>query len=211
MGQFLRAHAVIAPVITTNLSQVSALAGPLYVVTGVLLVAGLAKITTPSPTATALRILRIPAPLVAARLLGAAEVVLAVAAVAFGAPVLWALVAAAYAGFTVFVLWALQADEAVGSCGCFGQEDTPPTPGHAAFNAAGAALAALAIADPVRLGDFDGSAVEGVLLAALTVAGVALSVLAMTRLPRLLALVHGTAAPVVPTFGITDSASKGTQ
>ena len=189
----------------------SALAGPLYVVTGVLLVAGLAKVTTPSPTATALRILRVPSPLIAARVLGVTEIVLAAAAILTGAAVLWALVAVAYAAFTVFVLWALQADEAVGSCGCFGQEDTPPTPGHAAFNAAAAALAGLAIADPVRLDAFDGSAFEGILLGVLVLTGVSLSVLSMTRLPRLLALVHGTAAPSVPTFAVTDTVSKGFQ
>ncbi len=189
----------------------SALAGPLYVVTGVLLVAGLAKVTAPSPTATALRILRVPAPLTSARLLGIAEIVLAVAAIVSGAAVLWALVAVAYAAFTVFVLWALQADEAVGSCGCFGQEDTPPTPGHAAFNAAAAALAGLAVSDPVRLEAFDGTAVEGILLVVLVLTGVSLSVLSMTRLPRLLALVHGTAPPAVPTFAVTDTASKGVQ
>ena len=189
----------------------SALAGPLYVVTGVLLVAGFAKVTAPSPTATALRILRIPAPLTAARVLGVVEIVLAAAAILSGAAVLWALVAGAYAAFTVFVLWALQADETVGSCGCFGQEDTPPTPGHAAFNAAAAALAGLAIADPVRLDSFDGGVVDGILLVVLVLVGVSLSVLSMTRLPRLLALVHGTAAPSVPTFTVTETASKGVQ
>ena len=117
----------------------------------VLVLAGVAKVTRPTATATALREISIPSPVHAARLLGAFEVVVGVSAILVGSPVLWALVAALYASFTVFVLWALQAESPIGSCGCFGQEDTPPTPGHAAFNAAAAAVSALAISSPVRL------------------------------------------------------------
>lgn len=182
---------------------VAALAGILYVITGVLILAGVAKVTRPAPTATALREISIPFPVHAARLLGAFEVIVGVAAILVGSPVLWALVAALYASFAVFILWALQADSAIGSCGCFGQEDTPPTPGHAAFNAAAAAVSALAIGSPVRLSDFEGTALEAVAFVLLIGIGIVVAVLALTSLPRVLALANGTAAPVTPQFTLS--------
>ena len=178
----------------------NALAGPLYIVTGVLLVAGVAKLWRPSATAFALRALHIPAPLQTTRAMGLAEVIVAAAAIATGSAILWAGVAVAYAAFTVFIMWALRRGDIVGSCGCFGREDTPPTPGHAAFNAVGVALAALAVADPVTLSQFDGSTVEAVLLVMLVGIGVALAIAALTALPRMLALARGTAPPSVATF-----------
>ena len=108
--------------------------------TGVLLVAGLAKIARPSATATALRTLKIPSPMLSTRILGLGEVALTIGAFVTGSPILWAGVAASYASFTVFIFWALRDGDIAGSCGCFGREDTPPTPGHAAFNAAAAAI-----------------------------------------------------------------------
>lgn len=183
---------------------VDALAAPLYIVTGVLLVAGAAKIVQPSATATALRTLGIPSPMHATRLLGFGEVALTVAAILIGAPLLWAGVALSYGAFTVFILWALRDGGVVGSCGCFGREDTPPTPGHAAFNAAAFAIAGLATVDPVRLSNFDGSLVEGALFAALVGLGITLSISALTALPRTLALAKGTALPVAPTFSMTN-------
>ncbi len=138
--------------------------------------------------------------------MGASEVVLGVAAIASGAAILWALIALAYASFTIFILWALGGTNAIGSCGCFGHEDTPPTPGHAAFNAAAAAVAGLAAASPVRLDDFDGSWFEALLAVALIGTAIALVIAALTSLPRTLALARGTAAPIVPTFSIENTA-----
>lgn len=189
----------------------SSLAAPLYVVTGVLAVAGFAKLRTPSPTATALRALRVPRPLVAARVLGAVEVAIAVAAVVTASAVLWFAVAAAYAGFTAFILWALSGNEGVASCGCFGHDDTPPTPGHMVFNAVATTLAAFAVADPVALGDFDGTAIEAIVGIVLVGIGIALSVGALAHLPRTLALAHGTAAPSVATFSLSPQGSPSPQ
>ena len=186
---------------------VTSLAAPLYVVTGVLILAGTAKVFTPSPTATALRELKVPKPLIAARLMGAGEVILGIAAIATGAPLLWALVAVSYALFAIFILWALGGDNAVGSCGCFGHEDTPPTPGHAAFNAAAATVAALAVADPITLGDFDGSVLEALVAITLIGTAIALVIAALTTLPRTLAYARGTAAPIVPTFSLENTST----
>jgi len=184
---------------------VTSLSAPLYIVTGVLLVAGLAKVVRPSATATALRALRIPQPMQATRLLGLVEIAMSIAAIITGAAILWAGIALSYAAFTVFILWALNGNQDVASCGCFGHEDTPPTPGHAAFNAAASAVAALAVIDPVRLSDFDGTVAEGILAAVLIVTGIALAIGALTTLPRTISLARGTAAPSVPTFSLENS------
>ena len=181
---------------------VTALAAPLYIATGVLILAGLAKVKRPSATAAALVELSIPAPLVSARLLGAAEVVLGVLAIALGSPVLWAGVALSYGAFTLFVLWALGDKSRVGSCGCFGREDTPATPVHAEFNATAAAIAAIAVFDPVSLSSFDGSVFDAVLAAVLIAIGIALSVVGLTIVPRVLAQAQGNAAPAVPEFSL---------
>gem|GEM_PF-1794536 len=182
--------------------MVNSLSGPLLVVLGVLVVAGAAKVLTPSPTASALDVLRIPKPLLAARAMGAGEVVLGIAAAVTGNPLLFALVALSYGAFTLFILWALNGNQDLVSCGCFGHEDTPPTAGHAAFNAAAAAIAALAVVDPISVTDFNGTVLEGLLAATLVVLGVVLCIAALTVMPRNLALVHGTAAPSAPEFSL---------
>lgn len=175
--------------------------------------AGVAKVRSPSPTASALEVLRVPKPLLAARAMGVGEVTLGVAAVALGSAWLFALVALSYAGFTAFIIWALAGNQADISCGCFGHEDTPPTIGHAAFNAAGAAIAALGALDPVSLFDFDGTFAEGALAAVLTALAITLSIAALTSVPRNLALVRGTAPARVPEFSVNTkslSTTRGT-
>jgi len=149
--------------------------------------------------------------MVSARILGVLEMALAVGAVVSGAALLWSGVALAYASFTVFILWALNGNQNVASCGCFGHEDTPPTPGHAAFNAAAAAIAGLAAASPVRVDELGLSTSEALLSAGLIGAGIALSIACLTSLPRTLALAHGTATPTAPTFTISSPTTRGAQ
>ena len=184
------------------------LSGPLFIALGVLVVAGVAKTLRPSPTAAALSALSVPQPLIAARLLGVAEIILGLSAAIFGLPVLYGLVAAAYGAFTLFVLWALNGNQQVVSCGCFGHEDTPPTMGHVVFNAVAVAIAALAVTDPTTIADFDGTLAEGVLTVAAVALGVATVIAALSALPRVLALVRGTAAPTVHQFALD---SRGNQ
>lgn len=181
----------------------TAFAAPLYVATGVLIVAGLAKLRSPSATASSLRELRVPSPLVSARLLGAYEVVLGVAAFVFGSPILWGLVGLSYISFTGFVLWALGDKSRVGSCGCFGREDTPATNGHLVFNATAGAIALLAVFNPVELSSFDGTAFEAVLAIALVAVGITLSITAMTVLPRTLLAASPHSEPAVAQFALT--------
>ena len=56
----------------------------------------------------------------------AAELALGVAAIAVGGAALWWAVAASYLAFGAFVLAALRKGTMIGSCGCFGREETPP-------------------------------------------------------------------------------------
>jgi len=186
---------------------VNLLAGPLFIALGVLVVAGAAKLVRPSPTAAALGALHVPQPLLAARALGATEVALGIATAVTGEPLLFAGVAIAYGAFTIFILWALNGNQDVVSCGCFGHEDTPPTPGHVAFNAAAAATAALAVIDPVAIADLDGTVAQQILTVALIGLGIVLVIAALTALPRTLAIARGTAPAAIPTFSIN---SRGT-
>lgn len=120
-----------------------ATAAPFLAATALLGAAGVAKTVRPGDTANALRTAglssrRLPA---LVRAGAAAEVVLAVAAIAVPGALTGALVAAVYAGFAVFIVLALRRGWSLSSCGCFGRPDTPPTPAHAALNA-GAAVSA---------------------------------------------------------------------
>lgn len=115
-----------------------------------LVAAGVGKLIGPAPTAAALRGIGVDVPDGAVRGLGAVEIVLGVAAVVSSAALAALGVAAVYAGFTAFVVVALQ--RAVPSCGCFG-EGAAPSWTHAGLNivvAAGALGAGLGDARSVR-------------------------------------------------------------
>lgn len=105
---------------------------------------GLAKIRRPDPTRDALHALRLPSGRLPAYALGAAEITVGVAAVAWRVPLTAAALAALYAGFAVVVTVALRSGGLV-SCGCAGRDDTPPTMLHlmvdAGFAAVGVAVA----------------------------------------------------------------------
>lgn len=120
-----------------------ALTAPALVVAALLAVAGAQKLLDPTMTVGALRALRLPSSPVLVRLGSAAEVVLGVAAITVGGQLLWLLVALSYLAFGAFVVAALRSGTMIGSCGCFGREETPPHPSHVAVNLG---LATLAIA-----------------------------------------------------------------
>lgn len=121
--------------------------GPYTVVVLVLLVAGAAKAWDPVMTAGALRSAGLPVPSGIVRVFGAAEAVLALAALVVNRAVPAAAVAASYAVFCGFVVLVQVRHLPLASCGCFGRADTPPTALHiildgaAALVAAGAAVA----------------------------------------------------------------------
>ena len=120
-------------------------AGPFLVVALLLTVAGGLKAYDPTMTAGALRRAGLAVPPAVVRVGGAIEVVVGVAAIVTGGPVAAALVALSYVLFTVFVVVALVRHIPIGSCGCFGKVDTPPSLVHVGLNV-GAIVTATAVA-----------------------------------------------------------------
>ncbi len=168
---------------------------------GLLLVAGAAKVVRPAGTAQALRTQGLPSQPVLVRVLGAVEVLVALAAL-LELPHGAALVAAAYAAFTAFVVTALVRDRPLSSCGCFAEPDVPPTPVHAVLTALLAACCAGAAAGA-------GGGLPDLRDASLATAGGAvlsagllgwLSYLVLAQLPRLIAELLP--LPDAPTAGV---------
>ena len=121
----------------------AALTGPALVLASLLAIAGAQKLVDPTMTVGALRALRIPASPLVVRVGSAVELALGVAAIAAGGAALWWALAASYLAFAVFVVGALRSGTMIGTCGCFGREETPPHWSHVVLNAALAGLAAL--------------------------------------------------------------------
>jgi hypothetical protein len=120
-------------------------AGPFLVAALLLTVAGALKAVDPATTAGALRRAGWPGSPLGVRIGGAVEVVIGVSAIVTGAPLPAALVALSYLLFTGFVVYALVRHLPVGSCGCFGKVDTPPSVVHVVVNL-GAVVTATAVA-----------------------------------------------------------------
>ncbi len=165
-----------------------ALAGP-YAAAAVLLAAGgVLKASRPAPTVGALRALRLPSRAWLVRALGVTEVGVGAVALAFDARAAAAMVAASYLAFAGFVVLALRRGAMVGSCGCFGRADTPPTRAHLMINLGAAAVAAAISARPsgasfaAALGD---QPLLGIPFTLLCVTCAGLAYLAFTRLAQL--------------------------
>jgi hypothetical protein len=167
---------------------VPALTSPALVVALLLTLAGAQKLLDPTMTVGALRALRVPSSPWLVRIGSAAELALGVAAIVVGGAALWWAVAASYVAFGAFVLAALRKGTMIGSCGCFGREETPPHWSHVALNAGLAGLAALtAVRSPgsplAGLGDAPATA-AGVI--ALSAVSLYLLYAAFVELPRTL-------------------------
>jgi hypothetical protein len=142
----------------------------------VLLVAGAAKVADPTRTAGALRARGWPASAALVRVGAAAELLVGAGALVVGGPVLAGLVAVSYLAFALFVAAALTSGTPIGTCGCLGRADTPPTALHVVIDAtlaAGALAAAATSTDPL----LDAAPAE--VIAALVIA--AATVAALTR------------------------------
>ncbi len=168
------------------------LTGPALVAAALLVVAGAAKVADPANTVGALRALRLPSSPVLVRCGAAVEAAIGAAAILVGGAVLWALVAASYAAFAAFVVAALRAGTMIGSCGCFGHEDTPPHPVHVVLDlvlagvAAAAAVQGLVPAEAIA--DEPG---QGVVVVALAGLALYLVYAAFVDLPRASPRHHG--------------------
>lgn len=122
------------------------------VVCGLLVLAGAAKVRSPSSAGEALGAvgLRVPSPGI--RALGGAEVAIGTVAATGPTALTAAIVAALYGAFAAFVLVSLRSSTAA-PCGCFGAAETEVGPLHAALNMAACAIgAAAAIAPPRGIG-----------------------------------------------------------
>jgi hypothetical protein len=119
-----------------------------------LAIAGVQKLRAPHALSRALRVARLPHRPGAVRLFAFIEIAVAVAAITIHQRVVAIVVAALYAAFAAFVVWALSRGLAIESCGCFGRVDTKPSPAHVMLNAFATVIAVLVAVDdvePVRL------------------------------------------------------------
>jgi hypothetical protein len=123
-------------------------AGPYLAAAGLLVVAGVPKLSDPLPLVRALRQSGLPGSRSLVRGFALVEVAVGLWAVVAPSRLSAALVAAAYLIFTAFVVRVLRRGGILGSCGCFGKPDTPATRTHAALTAAAALAAAAVAADP---------------------------------------------------------------
>ena len=167
-----------------------AITGPALVVAALLALAGAQKVLDPTMTVGALRALGLPAAAVSVRIGAGVELALGVVAITIGGPVTWSLIAASYVGFAVFVMVALRKGTMIGSCGCFGRDDTPPHPSHLALNLLSAAVAVAAAGSSGAVLDhlLDRPG-QGVIVVALSAGALYLVYAAYVELPR--ALVAG--------------------
>jgi hypothetical protein len=124
---------------------VTTLAGPYAAVALLLLAAAVAKLVEPTFTVGALRAAGIPARPSVVRGASVAEAAIACWALTTGARLPSLILAASYLALAGFVVMALGRGLPIGSCGCFGQPDTPPTTAHVIIDL-GAALAAFLVA-----------------------------------------------------------------
>ena len=161
--------------------------GPFLIAAVLLAAAGVAKAIDPTMTVGALRRFGIPVSSAAVRGLGAIEAVLAVAAGVTGAPSLVLAVAISYVLFSAFVVIARSRRLPIGSCGCFGRLDTPPSWLHVAINLVAAASAvAVAARDGGGLtSTLDSQPLAGVPFLALIAVGTYAAFTALTVVPQL--------------------------
>jgi hypothetical protein len=130
----------------------SPLAGLVFAAAILLGVAGVGKVTSPGATRIALRSAGLPATAVAARGLGAVEVLVAIAALVVGGPVASGLVAVSYLGFAWFARRLERMTRGAAPCGCFGASSAPVGTLHVVINlviAVGVAVAAVDAPGPI--------------------------------------------------------------
>ena len=164
------------------------LTGPALAAALLLSLAGAQKLLDPTMTVGALRGLGVRAGPGLVRLGSGAELVLGVAAVVGGQAVWWWLVSVSYLAFSGVVLAALRRGAMIGSCGCFGREETPPHVSHLALNLvlAGVTAGAAVQQIPAPLDSITAEAGSGVLLAGMAALAVALLYVIYVEVPRAL-------------------------
>jgi len=157
-----------------------------------LLVAGLAKIARPAPTADLLSSLGLPDRAAITVAIGTGEAIVGLSALAVGGPALAAATGALYVGFVV-VVWRAMAEGAT-SCGCFGRVDAPPSIIHIVGNVALAAVSFVAIAGDTPIDVMDSQPAAGVGFVVLVGVLAGLALVMFTALPEALGARRGGAA-----------------
>lgn len=171
------------------------LLAPFVVATSLLTVAGAQKVLDPRNAVGAIRALGLPASDAGVRAGSALEVAIGVGALATGSSVAVVLVVASYLAFAVFVEAARRHGTMIGTCGCFGHDETPPSFVHvvADLACAGVAVGWLAIGDGAPLDVLADTPWAGVPLAGLCALALWLLYEVMTDLPRALAAARAVA------------------
>ncbi|MEX0663470.1 MAG: MauE/DoxX family redox-associated membrane protein [Acidimicrobiia bacterium] len=170
----------------------NAAAGPFMIAATLLGLAGAFKAASPRDTANALRGVGLPGAPWLVRAGGAFEAAVGAYAIVEGDRLGAALVAVSYLLFAGFVAIALGRGVPIATCGCFGKADTPPSLVHVGFDLAAAGAAIAVVVDPTA-GMADTVAdqpLAGVPYVLLVITGTFLAFLALTALPRTLALVR---------------------
>jgi hypothetical protein len=166
-------------------------AGPFAIACALLATGGAAKAVVPHDTAAALAGIGAPVPSWLVRAGGVAEAAIGLAAIIRGDRTAALLVAASYLAFAVFIAVARARHAPIATCGCFGKTDTPPTLLHLGFDLAASTAAIAVVVQPgVGIGDvLDGQPLSGIPYLMLVATGTYLAFLALSSLPRSLALV----------------------
>ena len=171
-----------------------ALLAPAIALALVLGLAGAAKVLDPTMTVGAMRALHLPSSPTVVRLGAAAELAIAVAALTVAGPWPYLLVALSMLAFALFVATALRRGTMIGSCGCFGREDTPPHPIHVALDLGLAAVALVGATFPeAPLALVADDLPDSIAVVVLAVVTAGLLYAAFVDLPRVLAEVRATA------------------
>jgi hypothetical protein len=169
--------------------------GPFAMAASLLVAGGVAKALRPTDTANALRIVGLPGSTLLVRVGACAEALVGAAALTLGDSISAALVAVSYLAFAVFVFVALRSGSPIASCGCFGRADTPPSALHVGINLA-AVAAAMAVVFTPNAGlahVLREQPLAGVPFLLLVTCGAAFTYLALSSLPRSMALVRHSA------------------
>ncbi len=167
-----------------TLAAMVALAGPYFMFATLLVVSGLPKLTNPVSTARALEGIGLPPRRWLGQAVGVAEIVVGLSAIAIGGRIPAIAVALLYSGFAIFIVVAMRSSS-VKSCGCFGSEDTPPSPLHFFIDIAAAGFAAALIFNPVGdvISVMGATPWAGVPLLLLVLLGAWLSLMVLAVLP----------------------------
>lgn len=166
--------------------------GPFFIAALLLVGGGVAKVVDPVDTVGALRGAGVRASSPMVRIGAMAEVAVGCFALAVGSRTAAVLVGLSYLAFTVFVARAIVKELPIASCGCFGREDTPPSVVHLGVNLCAVAAAAAVALDPgAGIADVvSEQPLAGAPFALLVCVGTYAAFVALTALPRTLALVR---------------------